>query len=194
MSYAEKFLKSRGQDCIIERTIPVNSKVSIKRSTKASRDLGIREGYWEGLILYDAGLKSGDILSIRDIKYLVQTVDYDPASMECAFFSAKCNSILKHQRYVEDLDEYNNIIQEWQNVNPNKVNIPSYGEIITYRLRQVDPGLLDSTKYTFQVPKSLGVVLLDRFVFNGDNYQVDSIDDVGMAGVARIQVSQDTRP
>lgn len=194
MSYAEKFLKSKGQDCIIERTIPVNSKVSIKRSTKASRDLGIREGYWEGLILYDAGLKSGDILSIRDIKYLVQTVDYDPASMECAFFSAKCNSILKHQRYVEDLDEYNNIIQEWQNVNPNKVNIPSYGEIITYRLRQVDPGLLDSTKYTFQVPKSLGVILLDRFVFNGDPYQVDSIDDVGMAGVARVQVSQDTRP
>lgn len=194
MSYAEKFLKSKGQDCIIERTIPVNTKVSIKRSTKASRDLGIREGYWEGLILYDAGLKSGDILSIRDIKYLVQTVDYDPASLECAFFAAKCNATLKHQRYVEDIDENNNIIQEWQNVNPNRVNIPSYGEIITYRLRQVDPGLLDSTKYTFQVPKSLGVILLDRFVFNGDNYQVDSIDDVGMAGVARVQVSQDTRP
>lgn len=194
MSYAEKFLKSRGQDCIIERTIPVNSKVSIKRSTKASRDLGIREGYWEGLILYDAGLKSGDILSIRDIKYLVQTVDYDPASMECALFAAKCNAILKHKRYVEDLDENNNIIQEWQDVNPDFINIPSYGEIITYRLRQEDPGLLDSTKYTFQVPKSLGVVLLDRFVFNDDPYQVDSIDDVGMAGVARIQVSQDTRP
>lgn len=194
MSYAEKFLKSRGQDCIIDRLPPITSKVSIKRSTRSSMSLGIREGYWEGLILYDSELKSGEIISIRDNKYLVQTVDYDPASMECAFFAAKCNSILKHQRYVEDIDENNNIIQEWQDVNPNQVEIPSYGEIITYRLRQEDPGLLDSTKYTFQVPKALGVVMLDRFIFNGDNYQVNSIDDVGMASVARIQVSQDTRP
>lgn len=194
MSYAERFLKSKGQDCIIMRNPPVKTKVSVKRSTKASMNIGIREGFWEGLVLYDAMLQSGEIIDIRDVKYLVQTVSYDPASMECALFAAKCNAILKHKRYVEDLDENNNIIQEWQDVNPDFINIPSYGEIITYRLRQEDPGLLDSTKYTFQVPKSLGVVMLDRFVFNDDNYQVDSIDDVGMAGVARIQVSQDTRP
>ena len=100
MSYAEKFLKSRGQECIIDRTPSVSTKVSIKRSTKASRDLGIREGYWEGFILYDSNIKSGEIITIRDTKYLIQSTNYDHASMECAFFSAKCNAIIQHKRYV----------------------------------------------------------------------------------------------
>lgn len=42
-----------------------------------------------------------------------------------------------------------------------------YGEIVTYRLRQEDPGLLDSTKYVFQVPKSMAAELLDRIVRDG---------------------------
>lgn len=111
MSYAEKFLKSRGQDCVIERTSPILTKVSIKRSTKASRDLGIREGYWEGLITSDSDLKSGEIISIRDIKYLVQSTNYDPQSTEIAFFSAKCNIVFDHKRYVDDVDENFNPIQ-----------------------------------------------------------------------------------
>lgn len=193
MSYAEKFLKSRGQDCIIERTVPVNTKVSIKRSTKASRDLGVREGYWEGLILADSNLKSGEIITIRDNKYLVQSTNYDPASMEYAFFSAKCNAIIQHKRYVEDVDENFNPIQEWQHVNPNKPNIACYGEIVTSRLRQEEPGLLDNTIYIFQVPKSLGIAMLDRFVY-GKNYQVVSIDDIGLEGVARVQLGMDNRP
>lgn len=194
MSYAEKFLKSKGQDCIINRPAPTNTKVSIKRSTKASRDLGIREGYWEGLVLFDASLQSGETITIGNDKYLVQSVNYDPASNECAFFAAKCNAVIQHKRYVEELDEYNNVIKEWQDVNLSNINIDCYGEIVTYRLRQEDPGLLDSTKYTFQVPKSLGVEFLDRFVFNNKKYQVNSIDDIGMSGVARVQVSDDTRP
>lgn len=191
MSYAEKFLVSRGQHCIIDRDDPVNTKVSIKRSTRASRDLGIREGYWEGLVLSDSNLQSGELITIRDNKYLVQSVNFDPASNESAFFAAKCNAVIQHKRYVEDVDGNNNIIKEWPTIN---ADVPCYGEIVTYRLRQEDPGLLDSTKYTFQVPKSLGVTLLDRFVFEGKNYQVASIDDIGMAGVARCQVSDDTRP
>lgn len=191
MSYAAKFLKSLGQDAIINRLTPVNTKASIKRSTRASRDLGIREGYWEGLILSDANLQSGEIVTIRSIKYLVQSVNYDHSSTEDAFFSAKCNAVIQHRRYVEDVDEHNNVIKEWQTIN---ANVDCYGEIITYRLRQEDPGLLDSTKYTFQVPKELAVVLLDRFQFNNGKYQVNSIDDIGMAGVSRVQVSDDTRP
>ncbi|WP_024834160.1 hypothetical protein [Ruminiclostridium josui] len=191
MSYAGNFLKSRGQDCTILRDIPVISKVSIKRSTKSSRDLGSREAYWEGLILADVGLQSGEILSIDSKKYLVQTVNPDPASREDAFFCAKCNAVIQHKRYVEDVDDNNNLIQDWQTLNPD---VPCYGEIITYRLRQEDPGLLDSTKYTFQVPKSLGTILLDRFVYEDKKYQVVSIDDIGMTGVSRIQCADDTRP
>lgn len=191
MSYAEKFLKSRGQNCIIERMTPVNTKVSIKRSTKASRDLGIREGYWEGLILADVNLLSGEIISIRDDRYIVQSTNYDPSSFATAFFSAKCNAIIQHKRYAEDVDENFNPIHEWQSLNDD---VACYGEIVTYRLRQEDPGLLDSTKYTFQVPKSLEVALLDRFVYEGGNFEVVSIDSTGLSGVDRCQLAQDTRP
>lgn len=191
MSYAEKFLKSRGQDCIINRPIPVPSKVSIKRSTKASRDLGIREGYWEGLILYSSDLQSGEIITIRDSKYLVQSTNYDPASMECAFFSAKCNAIIQHKRYAEDIDDNNNIVQEWKTLNSD---VACYGEVVTSRLRQEEPGLLENTIYIFQVPKSLGVIMLDRFVYDGKNYEVASIDSIGLTGVSRVQLSKDNRP
>lgn len=190
MSYAGKFLKSKGQNCIIERSVPIDSKVSIKRSTKASRDLGIREGYWEGLIPYEVNLQSGEIITIRDTKYLIQSTNYDHASMECAFFSAKCNAIIQHQRFVDDVDENYNPIQKWDTLNEDK---PCYGEIVTSRLRQEDAGLLDGTIYIFQVPKVFGVVALDRIVFDGKNYEVASVDDIGMSGVARVQLSKDNR-
>ena len=190
MSYAGNNLLARGQSCTILREIPIDSKVSIKRSTKSSRDLGSREAYWEGLILADTGLQSGEIIQILANKYLVQSANPDPASGEIALFMAKCNAVIQHKRYVEDVDENNNIFQKWQTLN---ADVPCYGEIITYRLRQEDPGLLDSTKYTFQVPKILSIILLDRFVFNEKKYQVSSIDDMGMAGVARIQCEDDTR-
>ena len=191
MSYASKFLTSRGQDCIIEREIPVDAKVSIKRSTKASRDLGIREGYWEGLIVNDSNLKSGEIISIRDTKYLIQSTNYDHASSEIAFFSAKCNIVFDHKRYVDDVDENFNPIQGWGDINDG---VPSYGEVITSRLRQEDPGLLDGTIYILQVPKTLGVIELDRIIFSSEKYQVASIDDIGMSGISRIQLSRDFRP
>lgn len=191
MSYAQKFLKARGQNCTILRTTPINSKVSIKRSTRSSRDLGVREGYWEGIILADAALQSGEILDISGSKYLVQSTNPDPASSETALFIAKCNAVIQHKRYVEDVDDNGNLIQDWQTLHPDT---PCYGEIITYRLRQEDPGLLDSTKYTFQAPKALGVILLDRFVYDEKKYQVSSIDDIGLPGVARIQCEDDTRP
>lgn len=195
MSYASKFLRSKGQDCTINRPTPFETKVSIKRSTRSSRDLGIREGYWEGLTLADAMLQSGEIISIVDnrgtVQYLVQSVNSDFSSGEHAFFAAKCNALLQHKRYVQGVDEHGNLVQEWQTIN---ADVPAYGEVVTYRLRQVEPGLLDGTKYTFQVSKSLGIVPLDRFIYDGNNYQVASIDAIGMEGVVRVQLQEDTRP
>lgn len=191
MSYARKFLLSRGESAVIERIPQINTKVSIKRSTRSSRDLGAREGYWEGLIPIAHSLQSGEIITIRDGKFLVQSVNYDHASEETAFFAAKCNAVLQHKRYIEDTDDDGHIIHEWIIIN---CNISCFGEIITYRLRQEDPGLLDGTKYTFQIPKSSGIELLDRLVFNGTNYQVSSIDDIGMDGVVRVQAESDLRP
>ncbi len=194
MSYAEKYLKAHGQTCSISRTPPATSKVSIKRSTRASRDLGIREAYWEGLILADALLQSGEVLTIGADKYLVQSVNMDYASTEHAFFAAKCNAVLQHKRETVILDENNNPVKDWADVDPAKPNIDAYGEIVTYQLRQYDPGLLEQTRYIFQVPKSIGVKALDRIVYNGINYQVVSIDDAALKGVVRIQLAVDLRP
>lgn len=195
MSYAEKFIKSQGQDCIIDRVPLFPTKVSIRRSTKASRDLGIRAGYWEGLIPIETKLLSGEIITINDelgsIEYLIQHTNYDPQSMQIAFFSAKCNVVMTHKRYIDDVDENWNPIQEWKTIN---TDVPCYGEIINSRIRQENPGLLEGTIYIFQVPKVLGVVELDRIVYNDENYQVISIDDIGLDGVYQIQLSKDLRP
>ena len=195
MSYASKFLNAKGQSCTINRTTPANSKVSIRRSTKASRDLGIREGYWEGLILADAMLQSGEVLSITDdrgtTKYLVQSVNTDFSSTEHASLPPSVTLCLRIAVHTQTVDEDGNLVEGWQVLN---AAVDAYGEIVTYRLRQEDPGLLDSTKYVFQVPKSISAQLLDRIVYNGNNYQVVSIDDVALEGLCRIQVQADVRP
>ncbi len=193
MSYAGKFLKAKGQACTIKRTPVVTSKVSIKRSTRSSRDLGSREAYWEGLILADALLQSGEVVTIYSEKYLVQSANYDHGSNEYAFFAAKSNALLTHKRESESetLDENNNPIKSWPTINTDVV---AYGEIVTYRLRQEDPGLLDSTKYVFQVSKSIGAKILDRVIHNGENLKVSSVDNVGLPGVDRIQTEIDLRP
>lgn len=193
MAYAERFLKAHGQDAVIQRDVPVNTKVSIKRSSRAAYNIGLREGYWEGLVLADAGLQSGEVLTIGSDNYLVQSVNFDPASGECAFFAAKANAALTHKRLVETVDENNNFVLTWQTIN---ADVPAYGEIVTYQLRQFDPGLLPGTRYIFQVPKSIGVIELDRMIYGegpNNKYQVDSIDDVALKGIVRIQLSVDVR-
>jgi hypothetical protein len=191
MSYAANFLKAHGQICTIERDVPITSRVSIKRTTKSTNNVGNREALWEGLILADAGLQSGEILTIGADKYLIQSVNHDPASGEDVFFAAKTNVVLTHKRYVETVDENGNIVQEWQTLHSN---VYSYCDVDFYRLLQYDIGLFDPTKYIFQVSKSLGVAKLDRFVLNDVNYQVANIDDIVLTGIARIQLESDTRP
>lgn len=191
MSYAERFLKAYGQDAVIQRDIPVNTKISIKRSSRAAYNIGLREGYWEGLVLADAGLQSGEILIIGADKYLVQSVNLDPASGESAFFAAKANAVLIHKRLVETVDENNNLVQTWQTLN---ADVPAYVEVITYSLRQFDPGLLEQTRYIAQVVKSIDAHMLDRFVLNSENLQVVSINNAGLHGVSILQLGIDIRP
>jgi hypothetical protein len=190
VSYAKKFLKSKGMDCTIQRPTPFQTKVSIKRSTNSVYNVGVREAFFEGLIPIESNLISGEIVSIKNDNYIVQTVNYDLASKELEFYCAKCNVIVQHKRYTETIDENLNVVMAWETIN---ADIPAYGEVITYRMIQQDPGLLEGTKYTLQVPKSLGVELLDRFVFNGEKYQVTSIDSLGLVGVIRCQLKIDLR-
>jgi hypothetical protein len=195
-SYTGRHIEAHGLSCIIDRSPIAVTRVFMKRSTKSTNNLGNRDALFEGIIPAAKGLKSGELMCVGEDKYLVQSVNFDLASREDIFFAAKCNAILQHKRYTEELDENNNLVKEWKTIN---ADVASFGAIVTYELRQFDPGLLSSTRYVFQVPKSLDVLELDRMVFNDTNdqndtnYQVDSIDDVALEGVVRIQLSVDTR-
>lgn len=189
MSYTSRFLESRGQPCTVLRDIPISSKVSMKRATKATGNLAVRDAYWEGLILSSANLASGEVIEVDGIQYLAQTVETDYASGETHFFAAKVNAVLDIQRYEETVVD-GNIVQQWVMV---AQDVPAFGEIITAAMRRYDEGIADNARYFFQIPKSIGVRKLDRVIYNDGLYCVESVDDVMLGGVVRIQVSVDTR-
>ena len=191
MPYVEAYLNAHGQDCVILRK-PKNkaTKVSMKRSTSAIRVYGAREAHWDGLILPDANLQSGEILQANSMTFLVQSVNPDPAMQATVWFAVRTNTTLIHKREKTTIDKNYNPITCWETIN---ADVPAFGEIVTYELRQQDPGLLEGTRYVFQISKNTNLKELDRIVYQGSNYRVDSIDDVGMEGIARVQVSVDTR-
>jgi len=192
MTYAEKFLNSHGQTITIQRSPTITTKASLKRSTKAVRDPGIRDSSWEGLALPDSNLVSGEIFSVGTDKYLVQSANLDVASGAIAFFAVKVNSTLTPLRRTEELDEDYNMTVEWK-WTPASTTIDAFGQVVTYALRQYDPGLLESSRYIFYLPASFGVQVLDRLVLNGENFMVNAIDPLILEGVVRVQAGTDTR-
>ena len=201
MSYTTAYLQAHGQAVTVLRNraltlsglMPFSpiTQISMKRSTKAVRDPGLRSNYWEGIALPESELASGEIFQIGTDKYLVQSVDNDVTSGALAWFAVKTNTVLAHKQYVEEYDANYNIIQGWKTINGE---VDTFAQIITYALRQYDPGLLESARYIFWLPKSAGIKELDRIVLDDNNYQAESIDDVMLPGVVRIQASVDTRP
>lgn len=193
MGYAARFLKKYGQQAIINREQPVTAYVSLKRSTKAIFSPAAREAMFDGMIEAASGLVSGETFSIGSDVYLAQTVDDDPASDEKNIFVAKTNAIVSILRAEETVDENFNLHKEWKTL---KFGIPCYMEVITRVLSQYDVGLLDNTIYTIQISKLIDIKELDRIKIDGDdkNYKVESIDNCGLDGVYRIQLSRDTRP
>lgn len=214
MTYAEKFLNSHGQTITIQRNPTVTTKASLKRSTRAVRDPGIRDSSWEGLVLADSNLTSGEVFSLGGDKlpehilttkgtmpklgtlamdkYLVQSANLDVASGAIAFFAVKVNSILTPLRRTEELDDEYNLVVTWK-WTPASTTIDAFGQVVTYALRQYDPGLLESSRYIFYLPSSYGVQVLDRLVLNGENLMVNAIDPLILEGVVRVQAGTDTR-
>jgi hypothetical protein len=200
MGYAAKYLQAHGQPCTVVRNVTLTlpgtttnvpqSYISLKRASRGVTNPGSREAYWEGLILAASEIASGEVLQIGNDKYLALSTGIDTATGELSVLVAKTNASLTHMRYTETVDQYGNIVQTWTTLN---ADVPAFGQVVTAALRQADPGLLDSTRYVLQVAKSLGMLVMDRIVFNGDNYQVESIDDIGLSGVARIQLGMDVR-
>lgn len=190
VSYAAKYLQAHGQQCTILRTPAVQSYVSLKRASRSTTSPGAREAYWEGLILADSNLASGEVFQIGSDKYLTLSAGTDPATGELSVLTAKTNAALTHLRKEEAVDEFGNITETWTTLN---ADVPAFGVAVTATLRQQDPGLLESTKFTFQLAKSLGIQVMDRIVYSGANYQVDAVDDVTLPGIVRVQLSTDTR-
>lgn len=191
MNYTIKYLKSKGQDCSILRS-PKNdsTKISLKRATTAIRIYGAREAHWEGLVLPDSGLVSGEVFEANNMTFITQSVNKDPASGAFTWFAVTVNAVLEHWRFEEKVDDYGNITEECT----DKGDIYAYGEIVTAELRQREVGLLEGTLYLFQIPQSAGVQILDRIVYEGKNYQVNSLDSVAMPGISRLQCGADQRP
>lgn len=184
MSYAGTFLKAAGHPCTVLRDPPVESFVS-KR--KASRSIQKGEFFWEGLILADSNLKSGDIFQVGNTKYLTHYVNNN--SGELSWFAVKVNVDFTAKRLTSIVDEEGNVREEWQVVAEGV----GFGEVVTAALRQADPGLLSSTKLILQIPKSHQIKKMDRVVINED-YQVDSVDNILVKGIARLQLAEDLRP
>jgi hypothetical protein len=191
MSYMEAFLKAYGQECTIQRTPTVTAHVSMRRSTKAIRDLSARDAYFEGIIEESSALVSGDIFSVDGTKYLVQSVFEDYSFGEYSFFAVKTNAVITYKEKSSSVDSDNNVTYSWSDVEEDQ---DVFMSIVTAQMKVYDTGLLEGTRYRCQIPKTVSVKLNERIVYNGDNYQVTSIDDSGLEGVDIVQLAADIRP
>lgn len=190
MGYAEAMLKRYGQDCTILGDPEVATKV-LKKRHGSGTDPSRRDSTYRGVVLATSSLVSGKVMSIAGQSYLMQSVMPDPVYPDAlSFFAVKCNTEVTLQRYTETADVDGNRTPSW----PSLGMSPAWAQVVTARMRQEDPGLLDNARYLVEVPTSLGVRELDRIVLGGSNYKVESIDDVAMPGVVRVQLSIDTRP
>jgi len=191
-SYAAKYIQGYGQSCsVTSRTPNVTTYISLKRSSKSTSDPGARDALWEGLALLSSSLISGEIVTIDGTRYLVQSTNKDLLSGELAVFLAKSNVTLTHKRISETADANFNITNTWTTKNSN---VYGYGSTVNREMSQQDPGVLPETVYHFQVPSSINALIKDRMVFDGNNYEVVSIDDIGLSGVVRLQLGVDNRP
>jgi hypothetical protein len=182
------FIKAKGQACTILRVPPAASKVSMTLATRGYSDN--RELYREGLILADSALQGGEAFSVGAEVFLTRSVSYDPQSGQIAFFASKANAVLSHQRYVETVDEWGNIVQSWQTIT---ASVPTTATATTAALLEKDPGLLPNTKWIHVIPV-IALEKMDRLVFaNGIKCQVEDIDPLRLPGLLRVQCSDDLR-
>lgn len=191
MDYADRFLKRKGEVATITSRTPVTtSKAMVSPSAKSGWRIGDRDAYWDGLILSDAALASGEVVAVGGKTLLILSIDTDPVSGQTKFTSARKNADLTWIRQSTSVDENFNVIITWPTIS---AGIPSFGQIVNAYLVQQDPGLLPTTKYLFYVPDTYAMQQMDRVVYNEKNCQVDSVDDVLLAGISRIQCSDDQR-
>lgn len=200
MDYTTRFLKRKGQPCeITTRTPSVVSKCIIAPASRSGFRVADRDNYIDGLILADTNLIPGEVVAVSAFisgnagqkEILVFGVDPDPVSGQLKFMGAKSNTPLNWQRQTTSVDENYNVVTVWETVS---ADIPAFGQVVTAYLRQEDPGLLPTTRYLFSVPSTYGIQQMDRVTFATTvSCQVDSLDNIILDGIVRLQCSDDTR-
>lgn len=195
MDYSTRFLKRHGEDCtIITRDPVVTSKCIVSPSSKSGFRITDRHHYLDGLMLPDANLVPGEVVSVSGKEILVFSADNDPVSGQTKFMGAKTNIRVEWQRQEEVIDDDYNVTKQWVTVS---ADIPAFGQVVTAYLRQEDPGLLENTKWLFHVPDIYDIKQMERVVFDTGHgavsCQVDHIDGLILDGVIRLQCSDDTR-
>lgn len=191
MSYVSSFLKAYGEPCsILRNNLSINSYASVKPATQSYSDN--RGVYREGLILADSVLTAGEVLTVGDETLLVRTVYKDRQSNELVFLASKVNAMFSQQRFTETTDEWGNVSRGWGVITDT---VYSTAQIVSAALRQQDPGLLPTTKWLFLIPASTPIKEFDRVQFKpeGDKCQVDTIDNIRLSGLLRVQCSDDRR-
>ncbi|KJR97955.1 MAG: hypothetical protein VR68_11635 [Peptococcaceae bacterium BRH_c4a] len=148
------------------------------------------ESIRDGLIAATSGLVSGDTLEYSGSKYLVTTTP--PASQGITSFQCvKTNAVLAIKRLQGTYDVHGNVTgQNWVNI---VTDIPAYAEPTFQRMFQEDPGMVPRQSFQITLQATNDVRSLDRAVFSGANYQVDTIDSISSPGNKIIEVSSDTR-
>ncbi len=151
-------------------------------------------------------ISSGETFTEGSDTYLVFS---QRARGDAYFFSGrKTNCEVSILERTETTDDEGVVTVSWP---PTTTDEPVCGEIVTSALRQTEPGLLDTTVRLYYIPSSVEVALLSRLVhemtqkwavdmgaiydpiYLGARYKVDSIDDLILTGVKRLQCSNDER-
>lgn len=186
MKYMHRYLKKHGQDCTIHRDPEVKTKVSMALATQSISDN--REKFREGVILDE--IQGGETFEVEGEHFVARSVARDYQGKTWSFLASKVNTSLTIKRYQEYLDSDFNPVKEWV---PVATDIKADGQVVTATLRQQDPGLLPDTKWIFLMSNKVDLQLLDRLEFGDTKCQVDSIDDIRLPGILRVQCSDDLR-
>lgn len=187
MGFMEGMLVNKGYTITVQRTVPVTSHWMRQRFSR-SQDANVRNSMFWGYVLSSSSLVSGDICVEGELSFLVQSTS-PHESGELEWFGLQCNADVELQRETKTPDGRGDYTITWPTIGSSK----GWVQAVTAALRSTDPGLMPNTKFTMQVTKSLGARVLDRLVYGGKNYRIESVDDVGMDGVAKLQLSEDYR-
>ncbi len=194
-----QYLERHGSACTINRTPPVNAVVSMKQSNRFGDE-------WEGWI--NPAVVPGDVFTLGSDKYLIYFARVDPTIGVSTFTAFRCNATIDSLNFSTVTDEFGVVTIV---IAPKTLNVDCYGQIVTAKLVQTDPGLLATTVRTYLLPASTALQATGRLihrctaqeaadmglpydpVYLGARYRVDIIDPTLQPGIKKIQVSIDNR-